>query len=440
MTEIDKTGMRWRSVLIGLLLFASLAEFLVRGPVRLLVGGMGWNDFLSPYIQAKAWAHADDPYTPQSLIKWWPADNRRPHFVDENASTGTLEMKRGMPSPYPISSLALLSPFSVLPWPFALLLWEAISTAAIILAAFALLAVCGCRWYELRSQLFFAIVFALAPLHTGFATANPAMLAVSLVIGAIWANYTGRETTAAALLAVAICLKPTVAGGLLLYYLLRRRWTVVVITCAMVAAVTVVGASRLTLAGVHWIPSYVENGRRMFAAGSVDDFSRASRLRFNMINAQVFFAGIFSSDSTANLLARMLGTVLLGFWIWLCFRRRTATGLLEVSAISILSLIAIYHRFYDAALLILPLAWSLLLVKKRSASLAMLAATALFFVPGPTFLAGLAGSGHISQNVTSSWWWNVVVLPHEAWDLILGTILLLWFMWRDLPEKPVSAQ
>jgi hypothetical protein len=439
MKESNQAGNRWRGVLVGLLLLASLAEFAMRGPVRLLHGGMGWNDFLSPYIQAKAWAHGDDPYTAQSLIRWWPTDNWRPPFVDENASARTLEMKRGMPSPYPISSLALLSPFAALPWHVALSLWEGISAAAVILAALALLAVCGSRFFDPCSQIFLVTMFALAPLHTGFATANPAMLAVSLVVAAFWATHSGREKTAGVLLAIAICLKPTVAGGLFLYYLLRRRWFVLAVTGTIAGIVTVVGASRLAVAHVHWLPSYVENSRRMFAAGSVDDFSRASGLRFNMINAQVFFGGIFSSGSTANLLARLLGIVLLVLWTWLCFRRRTSTGLLEVSVISILSLVAVYHRFYDAALLILPLAWSLLLVGKRSASFAILGAVVPFFVPGPTLLSDLAKSGHISQNITNSWWWYAIVLPHEAWDLILVTILLLWFMWREPPEKAVSA-
>lgn len=430
--------MSWRSILVSLLLLASVAEFSLRGPVRLLHCEMGWSDFLSPYIQTRAWLHGEDPYTAQSLIKWWPADNPRPLFVDANAAAGTLEMRRGMPSPYPINSLVLLSPFALLPWYVALSLWTAISIAALIAAVIALLAVCRCRLSELRSQLFLAATFALAPLHTGFATANPAMLAVSLVIVAIWANHTGREKFAGVLLGVAICLKPTVAGGLLLYYLLRRRWTVVVIVCAVIALVSVAGVIRL--AEVSWVPSYLENGRRMFAAGSVNDFSRASGLRFNMINAQVFFAGIFKSDAAANLCARLLGVGLLAFWIWLCARWRSSTGLLEVSAISLLSLIAVYHRSYDAALLIFPLAWSVLLVRRRSILFAVLAATAFFFVPGPTLLLDLTSSGRIPQGIVTSWWWNAIVLPHEVWDLILLTGLLLYSMWREVAEKPVTGR
>jgi len=421
-----------------MLLLASFAEFSIRGPLRLLYGGTGWNDFLSPYIQAKAWMHGDDPYSAQSLVKWWPSDNPRPPFVDAEAATGKLETKRGMPSPYPLTSLVLISLFAALPWQFAVLVWSALSVAAVIVAAIALLVICGCRLSEMRSQIFLVVVLAFAPLHTGLATANPVVLTVSLIAGVLWANHTGREKIAGVLLAMAICLKPTIAGGLLLYYLLRRRWSVVVTTCATAAAIVLVGISRLAVAGVRWIPSYLENSRRMFATGSVDDFTQAAKLRFNMINSQIFFGGFFSNAPTANLLSRLLGVLLLGCWIWLCFRRRTSLGLLEISAVSVLSLIAVYHRFYDAILLILPLAWSLLLTKKRSALFATLAITMPFLFPGPILLSNLADSGRIPLTVTSSWWWNAIVLPHEAWDLILMTFLLLYFMWRESAENQPS--
>jgi hypothetical protein len=429
------TGKKWRSILAGMLLLASAVEFGVRGPARLLDGGMGWNDFLSPYIQAKAWVHGSDPYNAKSLIAWWPADVSRPSFVDSEAAAGMLEKKRGMPSPYPLPTLVLVSLFAALPWQVALSLWSTISVAAVIFAVFALLAVCECRLAELRSLLFLAAVLALAPLHTGLATANPAMLAVSLVVGALWASHMRRDRTAGALLALAICLKPTVAGGVLVFYLLRRCWVVVITTCSIVAGIGIVGLCRLAVIGTPWISSYFENSRRMFSTGSVDDFTRTVGLRFNMVNSQVFFGGIFTNQSTVKALSQMLGIVLVACWIWLCCRRRTSTGVLEVSAISIISLIAVYHRFYDAALLIFPLAWSLLVVKRRTILAAALATIAPFFVPGPVLLNNLADTGRIPLIITNSWWWNAIVMPHEAWDLILMAILLLYFLWRQPLES-----
>ena len=86
---------KWTKLVVAVLLLASAGEFMLRGPVRLLRHGTTWNDFLSPYIQAKAWRYGNDPYSPQSLIAFWPTDNERPFWVDTEAQSGLLERKRG---------------------------------------------------------------------------------------------------------------------------------------------------------------------------------------------------------------------------------------------------------------------------------------------------------------------------------------------------------
>ncbi len=425
---------RWAALLAAVLLVASFAEFAVRGPLR-LTHSPGWNDFLSPYIQTQAWVHGQDPYSAQSLLAWWPSDDPRPAFVDDEAADGTLESKRGMPSPYPLTTLVMLAPFAALPWTVALSCWCALNMAAVILAAFALLSICGCKVAEIRSQLFLAAVFGLAPVHTGLSTANPVILAVSLAVVSLWAAGRGRDRTAGLLLALAVCLKPTVAGGLLLYYLIRRRWTIAATTGAVAAAIGCVGLIRLSAAGVPWVHSYLENSRRMFAAGSVDDFTQADRIRFNMINAQILFFDIFPNPRLANLLARFLGGALLSCWAYLCCRRRTGSELLEISAISVLSLIPVYHRFYDATLLIWPLAWALLLLSRRSSTVLSLATIAPFFLPGSVMLSELTRSRKIPPQVAHAWWWSTIVLSHEVSCLILLAGLLLYFLYLGVPEK-----
>jgi len=431
--------MRWRSLLVAVLVLASAAEFCARGPVR-MVRESAWNDFLSPYIQSKAWAHGIDPYSAQSLISQWPSGNRRPSWVDTDAAKGVLELKRGMPTPYPLPSLVVLSPFSLLPWSIAEALWIAVNIAAVVLSPFVLLSICGCSLADLRAQLFLAAAFALAPLHTGLGTANPAMLAISLSVGTVWAARSGREKTAGVLLAIAVCLKPTVAGGLLLFYLVRRQWKVAGIACAATGIIGVLGASRLTIAGVPWLASYFENTRRILASGSLADFARSDAIRFNLINAQVFFYSLLRNVSVAGRLAQFVGAAFLGSWLWLCWRRHAASELLEISAISVISLIPVYHRFYDAGLLIWPLAWSLLLAGKRSTVAVTVTAIAPFLVPGPALLTELARTGRIPAAVANNWWWNAIVLSHEAWDLILLAVLLLYFMARGSSERGSAVQ
>lgn len=434
------TSKKWQSILVVGLLFVAVIEFGIRGPLR-IAHGTGWNDFLFPYIQAKAWAHGEDPYSPRSLISDWPDDVERPPWVETDAASGVLELKRGIPTPYPLSSLVVLSPFTSLPWSLSIALWIVISTGAAALSPFALISICGLGLADLRAQIFLAAAFALTPLHTGLGTANPAMLAVSLTIVTVWAEHRGKLALAGVLLAVAVCLKPTVAGGVLLYYLVRRRWRIAGIACAIAATIAGLGVLRLELAGVSWLASYIANTHRIFAPGSLADFARPDPIRFNMINAQVLFYSLLGNAPLANRLAQLLGAVLLATWFWLCYRQRTPSELLEISAISVLSLIAVYHRFYDAAVLIWPLAWSLLQVGRLSTTIVITAMIAPFLVPGPAVLTELARTGRIPSFVVNGWWWNAIVLPHEVWDVILLTLLLLYFMVRSevFSEQPPAA-
>ena len=441
MIENVVTRGKWSKILVALLLLGSATEFVVRGPVRLLRHGSTWNDFLSPYIQAKAWTHGSDPYSPQSLLSFWPADNERPDWINAELLTGSVERKRGMPSPYPLPSLVIIAAFTALPWATALTIWTVLSTVAVLLAAVAFLSISGCSLREVRSQFFVAAMLALAPFHTGLGTANPAILAVSLTVLAHWATCNKREKLAGFLLAIGICLKPTVAGGLLIYYLVRRRWTIVAVTGIVAAFITGIGAARLVFVGIHWLTSYAENTRRMFAIGSIDDFTRADRLRFDMINLQIVLGYFLNSPVLVNVMSRLLATGLLVLWFWRCVQRQSRVGLLEISAVLILSLMAVYHRFYDAALLIWPLAWSVLSVRRTSATALTVAAIAPFLFPGQTMLVELTRSGRLTSVVTNSWWWNGIVLPHQVWMLFLLTILLLKFMDGRVPERePTSAQ
>ena len=80
--ETVRLKLGWALVL-GLLLLAS-AEFLVRGPIR-FARASNFNDFISPYIQTRAWMEGVDPYSPANLVALW-AEGRRAVFVSEEGS------------------------------------------------------------------------------------------------------------------------------------------------------------------------------------------------------------------------------------------------------------------------------------------------------------------------------------------------------------------
>jgi len=304
-----------------------------------------------------------------------------------------------------------------------------------------LVSICGASLSQPRSQLFLAGMLALAPLHTGLATANPAILSASLGVFAVAAARSRRTVLAGFLLAASVCLKPTLAAGLLFYYLLRE-WRVVAIACGLAGFMELIGIWRCAEAGVPWLDSYIANTHRIFARGSLADFTRTDPVGFNLVNGQLFFSNLLHSAEAANLLSWLLCFTLALCWIYLA-RRRGSSEILLISTISILTLIPIYHRFYDAVLLIWPLAWSMFLVRNRRIQAATLIMIAPFLVPGAVFLATVTGAGQIPAAVSSHWWWTTLILSHESWDLILISVVLLCFLGvehgHSSPHKKLAA-
>ncbi len=435
----------WIRTLAIVLLLAAAGVFLLRGPIRFVHSQMTWNDFLSPYIQADAWVQGENPYSAGSIVRLWPSGDPRPEFVTREAANGSLPAKRGIPSLYPVTSLALLAPLTFLKWTAAETLWIAINTIFLLLALVFLIAISGASWRSLRVQFFLAAALALAPLHTGLATGNPAVLAIALTTGAVWADHKGKAIVSGILLALAICLKPTIAFAFVLYLVVRRHWRVVVVASSLTAVISVIAAGWLRHEKVAWLASYFENNRKILASGGLADFTSADPLRFNLVNTQVLFYSLFGSASLAQWLSFFLAAALLAVWLSLSLRRRSSSnesqpyaGILEISTLFVLSLLPVYHRFYDAGLLLWPLAWALLVAKRGRRQLWTMLAIVPFFAPGAALLDRWTEQGRIPQRVAHSEWWNMIVMPHEIWSLIVLSILLL--LWMSSRSGPATRQ
>jgi hypothetical protein len=109
-------------------------------------------------------------------------------------------------------------------------------------------------------------------------------------------------------------------------------------------------------------------------------------------------------------------------------RMRQTTLLHAVSMVATLSLMVVYHRFYDAVLLLIPLAWAVDgIARNRRAALPWLALALLlpFFVNSTTALVWLRDGGRLPTWLVQSWCWEHVLLPHEGWTLLALAFCLL---------------
>ncbi len=415
-----------------MLLLVSLAELVLRGPVR-FARARDFSDFISPYTQTRAWMKGLDPYSPANLVGLWPDGAQRFDFLQKDLADGSLVLKRGIPTAYPPTTFVLLAPIAALPYRVAHAVWLLMSFLACVGSVLALASLVGFHRDQPSTYIFCAIAFALAPFHTGLAAGSIVIVAVAACALSTWAAARQNNIAAGILLAVAIGLKPQIGLPFLFYYLLRRRWRVVGLASAIVAVLAVIAILYLSLHHTPWLGNYRYDGRILFARGSLGDFTEANPIRFGLINLQVLVYTFLPDRSLATLAAFGICGIMCVWWLLLLRRNRSSAPelleleLLEIGALTVLSLLPVYHRLYDASLLIFPLAWSLSALNGnlKAMARATLALVLFFLIPGGSALEQLQRSNYLG-GLQHSWLWIHVIMPHQIWILVsLGVILLL---------------
>jgi Glycosyltransferase family 87 len=412
-----------------ILLFGTLAEFVARGPLRAVSVS---SDFAVPYLAARAWRTGDNPYDHDTLDRIWR---------EAGGEQGKKPVKTTTPSVYPPTTLILLAPLTFWSWKAARYSLLIINITLTILVIRLLLSIAQFDTGDWRIILFWAIALGFAPLHTGIALGNLAVPSASLALLAVWASSAKKDCIAGLLLALALSLKPQIGGIVWLGCVLQRRWRICAIAAAASLLLALIAIGRLELGQVDWVNSWVANYHDFVAEGRSNDPTASNVSRHHLLNLQWLLHIFLEQRWLVNLL--VLGFVGSQFAVlWAANNKRVApqNNLLFFSALIVLSLLATYHRFYDATLLILPLLWSLMAwssVRKREARLSLLLIVP-FLVPGAVILKELIGSGYLPCAWELSWWWNGIVMPHQVWSLAGLSICLTYALVvkaGNLPEE-----
>lgn len=417
----------WRAWIIAALLLVTAAEFVLRGPVR-FVHAEDLNDFISPYIQTRAWMQGIDPYSPTNLVRLWPKDAHKPDFLAKDLVTGSLVLKRGIPTAYPPTSFVLLAPIASLSWHVAHRVWLISMILAFALTVLSLVSLAGLERRDRRTYLLVALSLAFAPFHTGMATGSIVIVVLGLCTAGMLAEDRGHHIGAGILIAVAVALKPQIGLPVLAYYLLRRRWRLASTSLCLLLLVAATAISFLKVNHTPWLQNYKYDNQILFAAGSLGDFTEANPIRFGLVNLQVLLSTFTIDRTTANVVALVIASMLGILWVTLLLRSTNLDNdkLLFISALVTISLLPVYHRLYDASLLVIPLAWTLAIPIKsrneiRSFALFLLL---IFLIPGGSMLEELQRSGH-TFGLQHSWMWLHIVMPHQVWAILLLSVWLL---------------
>jgi hypothetical protein len=440
-------GETWRNAdatLAGIVLLAALAMFVVRTSMQPQYKPC---DFAMYYTASGAWLAGENPYDAAAAPLRWTRAGGRADIMPETEDGAAVPWLPIITLP---QTFPLLAPLAALPAKAAVAVWYALAATLLLAQTAALADLIGSRLSQPLGMLLLAVTFVLAPVHESFGYAQPSGPAISLAILGVWAATRRRDLLAGVLLALGAALKPQVGGIFILYYLLRGRWRVVGVSAVIGIALMLISVVPMMLRGIPWLDGWRFHMSDVERVGGYNSPLPENPMRRHMINLQMIFGGLLHSHAMVNLAAIATGVVLVVL-LALAVRRAHARAdragqsgpdeLLILSAVCVLGLLPVYHRFYDASLLVLPAAWALGNVKRRPVEAALVAALVLSFVlPVPATARAMRLVGLDADHV-SGLWWSFLLEPWRVWLLLGGTLLLTWSIGRprrvsvDAPQR-----
>ena len=313
-------------------------------------------DFGTVYYGARSVARHIDPYDTQSCIHEFESEGGQ--LPGENPS----EREKNsflLRVVYPPTCLLIVAPFAMLSWPLARMLWVGLIACLMALAGY--LAWDLSSDAPVMSGCFTAFILINCPVP--LATGNPMGISVPLCIIAVWCFLKDRAVLVGILaLAVSLVIKPHDAGFVWLYFLLcvgayRKQ---ALKTLAVVTALGICSAIWIAPASPHWMTElHGDLAKASMPGGSSDPGptgmdERSASPVISMQNA----LSVFKNDpSFYNPVSYTIAGSLILVWIVAILRkRRTREGtLLAMAAISVLTMLPVYHRAEDAKLMLLAI-------------------------------------------------------------------------------------
>ncbi|MGH9590633.1 MAG: glycosyltransferase 87 family protein, partial [Terracidiphilus sp.] len=272
-----------------------------------------------------------DPYDPATVLHQFLAEGGRfpkdmPGKPISDARVAQIVLSNSVNLP---TSFFLFLPFALLPWSLTSSLWVWFSVALIAISAW-LVWDLGSRaapaiWACLAG-------FLLANSQQLIASGNIAGAAVGLCIIAAWCFLKQRYTLAGViLLAISLLLKPHDAGFIWLYFLLaggtlRRRALQTLAVTAVLGLSTAVWIARIS---PHWLPELHRNISYEVARGGIDDPGPAGAHQNTpapVIDLQAAISVFHDDAGFYNRASYLLIGVLMLIWIVAVLRNRGLKG------------------------------------------------------------------------------------------------------------------
>ena len=358
------------------LLLLGSAIFVLAGSAmeRMTSGSM--EDFKAVYYGSRCLLQHCDPYSESDLLRVYLAEGgERPSDALQRGQRQGITV-----CVYPPAAFIFIAPFALLPWGPAHALWMILIAGSFILAAF-LMWNTGASHAPVISGGLIALLLvnSMSLLMIG----NAAGVVVSLCAVAVWCFIEERFAAAGVLcLAACLAIKPHDAGLGWLYFLLagggyRKR---ALQTLAVTAALAIPAVVWVGQVAPLWMRELNSNLATLSAPGglnSPDPTTASTGTAAMVVNLQSVVSVFRDDPRLYNSVSYLVCGALLLVWSVMTLRSRPtpARAWLALAAVSALTMLATYHRPYDAKLLLLtvpacamlwaeggPMGWLALLV------------------------------------------------------------------------------
>ena len=429
-----------------LLMLGSLI-FVLMGAALVYTSSFDAGDFKASYYSARCLLQHCDPYNKSEVLRIYSAEG--------GASARQLATRHV----YLPSTFAFTVPIAMLPWGVAHLLWVSLSAGGLIVASF-LMWDLGADYAPILSGAL--IGFLLANSVVLVMLGNPSGIAISLCVIAAWCFVRNRFMAAGIIcFAFSVAVKPQDAVFIWFYFLLtggvyRKRAMQTLLAAAVLSLPMVLWVWRVS---PNWMRELHSNMLELFVPGSIDYPGPAALGTRGLVNLQVAIS-IFEGDSRIyNSVSYSLCSLIMIALAIFTFRSRAnpMRACFALATIAPLSLLPVYHHFYDTKLLLLTvpacailwnegglIGWLALLLNTLGIVMTADFPAAILF--GPSGSPNLPLTGLSGKILTVTLMWPVPLI------LLIVCVFYLWVyarrtLGREIPtelgrtnREPVGAE
>ena len=420
------------------LLLVGAAACILLGGVLASIAPAKMSDFNAIFYGARCIIHHADPYQSSEVLREFQVDGAQ--FPSDPAISRPYQRAILTSINLPTSFL-LIAPLACLPSSVAHVVWLIIMLGSLLLAAY-------CMW-DLGAAYSPVLAGALAGCVLAncevlLINGNAAGVAIGLGLVALWSFIKRRVALAGAFcLAVGLVLKPHDVGFLWLYLLLaggilRRR---ALQSLAIAAAIGIPAFLWIWHVAPHWAQELQFNLSQTSARGDLNDpgpSSTGAHTLGMMINLQTVVSIFRDDPSFYDSATYLIIGSPIAVWAAVTLRSRFTAGRmwLALASISALSLLLVYHRSYDAKLLLLTIP-ACALLWRRGGMIRWLALTLnTFALVFTSDLAWIFFAFLMSRLRPAAPWITdpainaVIAFPAPA-ALLAISIMYLWFYIRE---------